>query len=283
LNQTFWLKGRIAQGLEALHKSLPTYGEKDLVVVHRQNEKGAWKDEVWTAREFAAEDLVFGPFSSQLKTSHLTDLKHAVVGLPKYGPGKHPTNDCLALDGRSRTSLAHEGSIDDTENTGSLYWLVSRTSEHAKANMSLENVSWEQTVKLQLPLRQKKSVVAWASNDLPTIPIFVNKKKVAAHVRLANFFDEEKDKKAKEKAKEEKAKEEKAKEEKEEEKAKEKVKLKEKEDKALEKQKAKEEKAKEEKDQKDKEEAKENAKEKAKEKAKEDKAKEEKDEEKAKE
>ncbi len=246
LIKTFWLRGRIAVCLQALFETLPTYSDKDLVVCHRQNDKGGWRSELWTARPFAAEELVFVPHASQLKESHLTDQKNAVVGIPKYGPGKHPEDSSLALDGRTRTSLAHAGSYDDNEHTGSLYWLVSRTSAIAKANMSLENVSQEQTVKLSLPLKSKKRSVEWSSSDLPTIPILVNKKKIEAHVRLAMFHDEEKEKKDKkikdEKAKEEKAKEEQVKEEKAQE-----VKAKEEQTKALEakKEKAKEGKAKE--------------------------------------
>ena len=46
LNKTFWLKSKIGICLESLKETLPVYSEKDLVVCHRQNEKGAWKSEV---------------------------------------------------------------------------------------------------------------------------------------------------------------------------------------------------------------------------------------------
>jgi flagellar biosynthesis GTPase FlhF len=210
--QASWLKGRIAVGLQSLYEVLPTYTDKDLVVCNRQNDKGGWKTELWTARPFAAEELIFAPLSSALKDSHLTDLKNAVVGIPKYGCGKHPQDQALALDGRGRYTIAHAGSLDGTEYTGSLFWLVSRTSAMERANMSLENVSWEHTVKVSLPLKSgKKRAVEWASKDLPTIPVLMNKQKIEAHMRLAVFHDEEKDKKAKEKAKEDKAKDLKAK------------------------------------------------------------------------
>ena len=201
------LKGRIAVVLQSLHELLPVYTDKDLVVVNRQNEKGGWKTELWTARPFAAEELLFAPHSSQLKDCHLTDLKNAVVGIPLHGRGKHPRNQALALDGRGRAQIAHAGSIDENDYTGSLYWLVSRTSALELANMTLENVVWEHSMKISLPLKSgKKRGVEWASKDLPTIPVLVNTKKIEAHMRLAVFHDEEKDKKAKEKAKEDKAK-----------------------------------------------------------------------------
>jgi hypothetical protein len=206
------LKGRIAVVLQALYEVLPNYTDKDLVVCNRQNEKGSWKTELWTARPFAAEELIFAPHSSQLKDSHLTDLKNAVVGIPKYGRGKHPQNQALALDGRGRACIAHEGSLDGNEYTGSLFWLVSRTSTMERANMSIENVDWEHSMKISLPLKSgKKRAVEWASKDLPTIPVLMNAKKIEAHMRLAVFHDEEKEKKAKDKAKDDKAKDIKAK------------------------------------------------------------------------
>jgi chemotaxis protein histidine kinase CheA len=258
LNKTFWLRGRIAVCLEALHETLPTYTDKDLVVCHRQNEKGVWKDELWTNRAFGPEELVFAPQSSQLKDSHLTTEKHAVLGLPKHGKGKHPEDKSFALDGRTRLTLAHTGSLDEHEHTGSLFWIVARSSEATDANMTLESVNYDMNLKLNLPYkttRASKKSVEWASNDLPSIPILVNKKKIQEHVRLVVFHRDKKEEKeateaeAEEKTKEEKAKEEKAKDKKaKEQKAKEqKAKEEKAQDKKAKEEKAKQEKAKEEK------------------------------------
>ena len=38
-------------------EALPTFSDKDLYVVHRKTEKGLWKDELWTQRDFEALEL----------------------------------------------------------------------------------------------------------------------------------------------------------------------------------------------------------------------------------
>ena len=99
-------------------ESMPTFSDKDLQVVHRKTEKGVWKDELWTKRDFEALELQLAPVSSQLKDSNLMAAGHAVVGLPKHGRGSHPDNTSLALDGRGRSSMAQKGSIDPEEHLG---------------------------------------------------------------------------------------------------------------------------------------------------------------------
>ena len=100
------LKSRIGVTMEALAESLPSYNDKDFLVVHKKNNKGLWKDELWTQRDFDAFEIQLGPFSSQLKETHLMATAHAVVGTPKHGRGAHPENLSLALDGRGRTCIA---------------------------------------------------------------------------------------------------------------------------------------------------------------------------------
>ena len=57
--------------LQALAEALPKYGEKDFHLVARQNDKGIWCSEVWTKRSFEPLEIQLGPWSSQLKDSHL--------------------------------------------------------------------------------------------------------------------------------------------------------------------------------------------------------------------
>ena len=78
-------------------ESMPTFSDRDLQVVHRKTEKGVWKDELWTKRDFEALELQLAPVSSQLKDSNLMAAGHAVVGLPKHGRGSHPDNTSLPL------------------------------------------------------------------------------------------------------------------------------------------------------------------------------------------
>ena len=80
LCQAFWLKSKGGLLLEPLHEYLPTYSEKDLVVAHRKlEESGAFTTEVWTRRDFAANEILLAPFSSQLKDTHITKAANATL------------------------------------------------------------------------------------------------------------------------------------------------------------------------------------------------------------
>ena len=116
-----YLRSRIGVSLQALCDSLPTYLNNDFVVVARKNEKGLWKSEVWTNRAFQPLEIQFGPFSSQLKDTHLMASAHAVLDLPKNGRGSHPENQVLALDGRGRNLMAPKGLCDTDEHAGSFF------------------------------------------------------------------------------------------------------------------------------------------------------------------
>ena len=189
-----YLRSRIGVSMQALAESLPSYGDQDFLVVHRKNDKGIWKDELWTKRDFDAWEIQLGPFSSQLKESHLMAAAHAVVGLPKHGRGAHPENLSLALDGRGRTSMAKKDHLDSQEHLGSLFWLVSRTSTAPEANMALENVMLEYQVKVCLPAPKRRKVVSvpWESAEMPTIPIMVNKRALKKHTQLFVYQQDKK-------------------------------------------------------------------------------------------
>jgi hypothetical protein len=110
-SKAFYLKARVAVSLQSLGEVLPTYTDKDFVVVERKSDKGVWWSEVWTKRAFEPLEIQLGPWSSQLKDTHLMASAHVVVGLPKHGRGAHPENLSLAFDGRGRTSLHLKGSL----------------------------------------------------------------------------------------------------------------------------------------------------------------------------
>ena len=185
LNRNFWLKGRISVCLEALANSIPKFGPEDLVVVHRQNEKGVWRDELWTKRHFAANELILAPLTPQVKDTHLTACAHAPVGIPRVGKGSHPEGASLALDGRLRNLIAHAGSIDANQHTGTLFWLVGRTQDASEANVHLESITYGHHIEVHLPLKKRKvSKVDWHPADLPTIPVIINKKPLAEHTQL---------------------------------------------------------------------------------------------------
>ena len=140
----FQLKGRISVSLQALGEVLPMYTDKDFHLVARQNQKGIWKSELWTKRPFEALEIQLAPWSSQLKDTHLMmNSQHALVSLPKHGPGAHPDNQCLALDGRGKGLIAPAGALDADDHTGSLFWVVQRTSKASDANLTLQDVTFQ--------------------------------------------------------------------------------------------------------------------------------------------
>ena len=101
LQQTALVKGMIFVGLHALHETLPKYNGKDFNIVHRRNEKGLWKSEIWTARAFQPYEILLAPHSSAIKETALMANLHAVLTLPKHGRWGPPRERHLGV-GRSR-------------------------------------------------------------------------------------------------------------------------------------------------------------------------------------
>ena len=189
------VKSRISIGLQALHDTLPKYTADDLLLAHRRGEKGIWKTEVHTMRDFPAWGIMLAPHSSQIKDTHLMSLLHAVVGVPKHGRGAEPENKSLALDGRCRNMMNSAGTCEEVEHTGSLYWVVTRSGDPKICNLEYESISWEQQNKLNIPERAVKALKLetrhhWACSELPTIPVLVNKKAIKKHTLLCVWYKE---------------------------------------------------------------------------------------------
>ena len=119
VNKVMWLKSRVGICLETLASLVPSYSDKDLLLCHRKSSKGVWRDELWTLRSFKAEELIFAPLVSQIRQSHLVTPYNLPIGTPVSGPGAHPEQASLALDGRMRQTLAKEGVIDAQKHMGS--------------------------------------------------------------------------------------------------------------------------------------------------------------------
>ena len=151
----FQLKGRVAVSLQALAEVIPSYSDKDFHVVARQNNKGIWSSELWTKRPFEPLEIQLGPWSSQLKDSHLMQSLHAVVGIPKHGAGAHPDNLVMALDGRGKNKIAPKGELDPAEHHGSLFWVVGRSSKPLDCNLVLEDICFEVRMSASLPTPKK--------------------------------------------------------------------------------------------------------------------------------
>ena len=160
----------------------------------RADQKGNWKSELWTLRNFEANEILLTPYSSQLKDTHLMASAHVAVGLPKAGRGAHPENGSLALDGRGKVLLAPAGATDSESHLGSLFWSVRRSTRASKANIVFDSVTLETTIKMSLPAPKKRKVAtaSWTTSEMPTIPVLVNKAKILKHVQLVVFQPEKK-------------------------------------------------------------------------------------------
>ena len=115
----------------------------------------------------------------------MSDL-HAAVGLPKVGPGAHPDNQALALDGRGKSLMAPKDLLDNEVHTGSFFWVVGRTSKASEANLVLENITFEHQVKLSLPAPKKRrtETCAWDCSSIPSVPVMINKTSIEKHMQL---------------------------------------------------------------------------------------------------
>ena len=121
-------------------------------------------------------------------------MGHAVVTLPKHGRGSHPENGALAIDGRGKNMLAPSGLVGSSLQTGALFWAITRTTKASEANMILENVSFESTVKVHLPAPKKRRVESntWGPTENPQVPILVSKGALKKHIQLFVFQAEKK-------------------------------------------------------------------------------------------
>ena len=72
--------------------------------------------------------------------------------------------------------------------------MVARTSKASEANMSLENATFEQTLKVTLPAAKKRKTtnLTWESLEMPSVPILVNKTKIEKDMKLLMFLAEKK-------------------------------------------------------------------------------------------
>ena len=170
LNKCLWLRGSIATGLKALFEIMPKYSEKDFIMVNRKTDKGLWKSELWTKRGFEPLEIQLAPVSSQIKDTHLMATAHAVVTTPKHGPGAHPTNGSLALDGRSRNLIARSGVVDKEEHHGSLFWVITGTGETKEVNLELDNITWSQNIKMSLPAPKRRKTGSSSGSHQSFLP-----------------------------------------------------------------------------------------------------------------
>ena len=72
--------------------------------------------------------------------------------------------------------------------------MVARTSKASEANMILENATFEQTIKVTLPAPKKRKTtnLTWEREEMPSVPILVNKDKIEKNKQLFMFLAEKK-------------------------------------------------------------------------------------------
>ena len=72
--------------------------------------------------------------------------------------------------------------------------MVARTSKASEANMSLENATFEQTLKVTLPAAKKRKTtnLTWEREEMPSVPILVNKAKIEKDKQLLTLLAEKK-------------------------------------------------------------------------------------------
>ena len=152
---------------------------------HRQISSGVWQCELWTNRDFEEHELVIAPVSSQAHESQLSFSDKCVLGLPRDGSRAPSELLALALDGNGQ-----RGQMFARGPSGSLFWLVQRVPRPSQANISLDLIGWSHRVTLFLHYPKKpKHEEHWHSENLPLVPLMVNKKAIKAHTRLAVHQD----------------------------------------------------------------------------------------------
>ena len=72
--------------------------------------------------------------------------------------------------------------------------MVARASKVSEANMILENATFEQTLKVTLPAPKKRKTMnfTWEREEMPSVPILVNKAKIEKNKQLLTFLAEKK-------------------------------------------------------------------------------------------
>ena len=88
--------------------------------------------------------------------------------------------------------MAQEGALDDKVHEGSLYWLVTRTSDPAVCNLHTENMTFHQKTEVTLSgpafKKRKMGPVEWESSEMPSIPCLTNKKPIGKQMQLLMFL-----------------------------------------------------------------------------------------------
>ena len=183
----FFLKARANVLLAEVMQLVPDYEEgKDLGIIHRFNHMGACRSEIWTLKDFERGQLMFAPFTTEMKDRLYTTSASASL---QHKRDMVPQNRVLAVDGRGRGHLSH---ADEHKHVplakGSLFWVCDRTAETGNANMFLEFCFVTGELNVAIP-GFEKAVVKWKKDAIPGIPLLMNKTIVKKHTKLVALDD----------------------------------------------------------------------------------------------
>ena len=184
-----FLKARTLVSMELILGRMPTYKAKDLEIIHRDNKVGAKRTEVWTLRAFGPGELMFAPYTAEVKDRLYTHNLAVHVDVPASSVPGNP-NRVVALDGRGKSHLSHPNAeLHIPTATGCLFWAIGRTSDAKSANLSLEacGVSLPE-VHVHVPGLPKKTMKI-NQKHWPQVYILTNKKAIPKLTKLLALDD----------------------------------------------------------------------------------------------
>ena len=99
---TAWVaRGACWVALRMVMQHLPTYTDKDLLVVNRAHKDGKESTQkVWTLNTFKVGELMLAPTSLDILDKMWTYQKTASVQMPAHGDFAWPLASTVAFDGR---------------------------------------------------------------------------------------------------------------------------------------------------------------------------------------
>ena len=183
-----FLKARAALALEFVMQQVPVYDSSKLLVLHSVNKMGARRTEVWTLEDFKPGELLFAPYTTEIKDRMYTHLAASHLAYPK----KHvPGNKVMALDGRNLGHLSHvHPSQHRAYATGSLFWCITRTQEKSKANLVQQSCEVAMPkISVRVPVSGTVHTTKLAATDVPQVHVLTNLALVKKHTRLVALDD----------------------------------------------------------------------------------------------
>ena len=130
------------------------------------------RHEVWTMKDFPANELVICPFSTEIKERYWTYNRSALC---LTDPGCKP----LVLDGRLWTKVASDGKVF------SVFWLIEQTTEQKDPNLKLVHSKLDFKMSAGMPDGTNLEM-----SDLNvSLPLYTNPADIPKHTRLVALED----------------------------------------------------------------------------------------------